>query len=429
MTLTLSAVENAFQPSREVEDVERFAGRKEAVSDSYFGLISAGTNLAVVGNRGVGKSSLARQVLRIANGDNSLLDRLELPSDETLDYLAIYFACGNSTKDVPDLLTKLLTTSSCLRDWIYEIPKAQKEIQTLAPRLSAGFPGFSASLGGEKSKQVESTPAVPSHDIESVFLNVCLAIAEQGIAKSGLLIVIDEFDQIANPSGAAGLFKSLATNAPGVKFCIVGVAQDVQNLIKEHGSADRLFAGSVIRLPPMPDDELREIIRIAELEIGQAIIFTDDATNELISLAQGHPYMVHLVGKYALRTVYSERRDRVTHDDVSNALRSMAQRAADPVLEGRYKKAIGSSAPREAVLKSLASVVKTDGECWTTDAYKVALDKGVDNASQYVGHLVTEDYGAEIEKIRERYYRFKDSLFAAYVNARPWQYGDGVTKL
>ena len=88
MTLSLATVENAFQPSREVEDVERFAGRRAAVSDSYFGLLSAGTNIAVVGNRGVGKSSLARQILRIAKGDNSLLVRLKLPSDETHDFLA-----------------------------------------------------------------------------------------------------------------------------------------------------------------------------------------------------------------------------------------------------------------------------------------------------------------------------------------------------
>ena len=39
--------------------------------------------------------------------------------------------------------------------------------------------------------------------------------------------------------------------------------------------------------------------------------------------------------------------------------------------------------------------------------------EGVDNSSQYVGQLVTEEYGAEIEKLRDRYYRFHDSLFAS----------------
>jgi hypothetical protein len=90
------------------------------------------------------------------------------------------------------------------------------------------------------------------------------------------------------------------------------------------------------------------------------------------------------------------------------------------VLEGRYKTAVASSEHREIVLKAFAGARDPhSGEVWTTSAYKIALDNGVENASQYVGHLVTEEYGAELVKLRERFYRFKDSLFAAYVSARP----------
>jgi hypothetical protein len=42
--------------------------------------------------------------------------------------------------------------------------------------------------------------------------------------------------------------------------------------------------------------------------------------------------------------------------------------------------------------------------------------------SVYVGQLVSEKYGAVLEKTRERYYRFKDSLFKAYAAARPYNY-------
>jgi hypothetical protein len=83
------------------------------------------------------------------------------------------------------------------------------------------------------------------------------------------------------------------------------------------------------------------------------------------------------------------------------------------------RKAVASSALRESVLKALANAVDDRSEVWTTSAYKTALDAGVENPSQYVGQLVTEEYGAEIEKVRERYYRFKDSLFVSYVRARP----------
>ena len=74
---------------------------------------------------------------------------------------------------------------------------------------------------------------------------------------------------------------------------------------------------------------------------------------------------------------------------------------------------------REIVIKALAESQDSQSEILTTNAYKVALERGVENPSQLVGQLVTEEYGAELVKMRERYYRFKDSLFAAYVKAHP----------
>jgi hypothetical protein len=208
-----------------------------------------------------------------------------------------------------------------------------------------------------------------------------------------------------------------------VKICIVGVAQDIQQLMKEHESSDRLFAGSIIKLQPMQPPELTEIIKIAESSINNHIQFTEEAMQKIVSLAQGHPYMVHLIGKYALwRHAFQTNNKEINETDIDSTLKAIAERGADPILESRYKKAIAASSAREVVLKSLAEKIQDDGEVYTADAYKIALDSGVDNPSQYVGHLVTPDYREEITKVRERYYRFKDSLFAAYVLARPYQF-------
>tara|TARA_R110002012_G_scaffold59059_2_gene154152 strand:- start:879 stop:2171 length:1293 start_codon:yes stop_codon:yes gene_type:complete len=419
---SLYEVENAFQPAKEVTAVERFAGRRTEVEDGYYGLLGDGVNIAIVGNRGVGKTSLSRQLEITASGDNGLLDHLEIGHDRPLDFLSVYFACGNRVTDFGDLLERLLTTSNCLGDWIYDIPGAKKEVVSYAPEIGAKLFGLEAKLGGEKATEQESRPAVNSHSIDTVFTNVCHAIVEERIAKDGLLIIVDEFDQINDPSGMAGFMKSLATNVPRAKFCLVGVAQDIQNLMKEHESVDRLFSGSIIRVHPMEPVELREIIRIAEAEIDSFITFDEEATDSLIALAQGHPYMVHLIGKYAFRAAYQRGVKIIDRSAVQETLKSIAERGADPVLEGRYKKAVGSSRQRESVLRALAQVRREDGECWTTDAYKIALEDEVDNASQFVGHLVADDYGSELEKVRERYYRFRDSLFATYVLARPRLY-------
>lgn len=126
---TITEVENAFQPAKEISNASRFAGRKSAVSDAYYGLIATGLHLAIVGNRGIGKTSLSRQVANIATGDNDLLKKLDLPHDKNLDYLTVYYACGKTTQNTTDLLERLLTSTGCLGDWIYDVPKASKVVQ------------------------------------------------------------------------------------------------------------------------------------------------------------------------------------------------------------------------------------------------------------------------------------------------------------
>jgi hypothetical protein len=362
--------------------------------------------------------------MAMATGKTDLLTRYSVRLGAPLDFLTFYLACGKDIASVDELLTRLLTSRDCLASWIYYFPEAKKVVEAYAPRFSAGlFDLVNVELGGEKVTEAGSKSAAPPADLTTVFTNVVSAMAKEKVGKHGILFVIDEFDQIKDPSGFASLLKSLATNVPQVRFCIVGVAHDLYALMKEHQSADRLFAGAVINLPSMTEPELTEIIKIAERSIDGEIVFDDSAKKRLVSLAQGHPYMVHLVGKHSLRAAFKESRQTVTSSDIDATLRLIAASGADPVLEARYKRAIASSAQREAVLRAMAESEKR-GEVWTTDAYPAAIKAGVDNPSQYVGSLVTDEYGAEIVKVRDRYYRFKDSLFHAYVMARPPEYAD-----
>lgn len=235
MKPTISQVENAFFPAKEITEADRFSGRKKYIEECYYALISAGTNIAIIGNRGIGKSSLARQIINIATGKNEILHKVGLEVGEELDFLPIYFACGKSTSSHQELLEKLLTNKDCLQDWSYDIPKASKSLEKYQPKFSIGI----TSLGGEKSNETTSEISQPDHDVETVFTNVVSAIIGQKMAKDGILFVIDEFDQIQNKAGFASFLKALATNVPGVKFCIVGVAHDIQELMKDHASSDR----------------------------------------------------------------------------------------------------------------------------------------------------------------------------------------------
>ena len=214
---TISKIENAFQPAKEIDAPQRFAGRQQAVLDCFYALVTEGANISIVGNRGIGKTSLARQLIHMGTGDNSLLEKVGHETAERYDFVTMYFACGDAVKNCNDLLERLLTSTDCLRDWIYDIPKARKEIEAYNPKLNVGF----AALGGEKKTEQESVSIIHNHSIDVVFTNVVREVVAQKLAQHGILIVVDEFDRIKDPTGFASFLKSLATNVPTVKFCIV----------------------------------------------------------------------------------------------------------------------------------------------------------------------------------------------------------------
>jgi len=314
----IAAIENAFQPSRVIDTADRFVGRTTQVSQAYAELHSSGTNLVIIGKPGTGKTSLARQMINIASGNNDLLRKLEVLYDGHFDFLTIYIACGDTLKSFSDLLLNLLTAPGGLHAWSHEIPSARNEIKKLETDLKVQ----AASL----------------HSVETVFTNVVSELIKAKIARNGILIVIDEFEKIENLSGCADFIKALSINVPGVKFCLVGIAEDIQGLMKARASSDGLFAGSIVYLPPMSKPELIEIINTAEKKIEHEISFTQGAKNVIANLAQGQPNLVHLLGEHALRRACLEKADSVDAKDIEKTLRMVAEGEADPWLRDLIKK-------------------------------------------------------------------------------------------
>jgi AAA+ ATPase superfamily predicted ATPase len=412
---TRKQIINAFSPAREITDAKLFAGRKQQIQSVLDALYSEGTNIAIIGGRGIGKTSLARQILNIAQGNNDIFAKLDISCDFKFDFLPVYYACGKDVQTINDLLIRLLTLQDCLLDWIYDIPEAIKEMS----KIGGGFDIKLLKIGADKEQETTSKKAISTHEIDVIFENILKKLVAQNIATNGILIIVDEYDQIENPKGFAKLLKSLATSTPKVKFCIVGVAQDMQNLMQEHGSSDRLFAGGVINLPYMSMEELDEIVSNAEFSINQSIKFDASARKKMIELASGHPYLIHLLGRESLKIVHSESIENINEELINRTIKDIAKKETDPNLESRYKKAISHSYQRECILKSLATNILEE-EISISEVYEELTVRKIDNPQIYVGQLVSLEYGAEIEKTREKYYRFKDSLFAAYVKARPW---------
>ena len=407
---------NVFTPASEVQDIQRFAGRAGELQSLAVALESEGVQIVIYGNRGVGKSSLARLLDRMARGDMEAIDRLGVPPDQPFDYLTVYFACDDSVDSIPRLLLRLLSDDAALASWVpFKVTETEGK-NSFTGRLDVKVLTFEGSDVGSIKHAVKELET----DVVSVFCNAIDNLASSNVAGGGLLLIIDEFDRIRDRAGLASLMKTLAPL--GVTFALVGVATTVQDLITEHESVARQLSDGTIFVPPMTRDEMQDIFNRAESLLDRDIAFSPEARDWIIDVARGHPYYVHLIGKHSLLKAIETGNAIVTQEAAQAALREIALKGSAPIQESTYKTAIGHSYTREFILKAFSRV--ENDEIHTTDLYaQVAKSLGIESGavSVYVGHLSSEKYGRVLEKTRERYYRFRDSLFKAYAAARPWQ--------
>lgn len=407
---------SVFTPSREITTIDRFAGRTEELQTLSEALEIDGDHIIIYGNRGTGKSSLARQLVALSEGSADVKKKLRNEPFSDFDFLTVFLQCDDSIKSIPDLLVRLLSDTEALAEWV-PFRVVSRDLNTnIDGGVNVRIFNISAGRGQLAHEQRQEVEA----DLFSVFVQSVRRLAQSEVSSSGVLLVIDEFDRIENKSGMASLLKMLGSER--VKFALVGVAKEVQELISEHESVSRQLAGGCVLVPPMSPEEMDEIFDLAETALNASVNFPRETRDWIISSTKGHPFLLHLIARFALAATLRTQLTSVSLETAKEAVFEIATKSAAPIQENQYKSAIGHSFKRELILKELASV--EDDEIHTQDVYARAAQKlGItpNAVSVYVGHLASDTYGAVIEKSRDRYYRFHDSLFKAYCAARPFQ--------
>lgn len=109
---------NAFTPAKEIQDIDRFAGRVDVLDALSAALQSDGAQIILYGQRGIGKSSLSRVLTQIAKNDVAAISRINEKPHKSFDYLPIYITCDDSVCDIDKLCLRLLTDEQALAPWI-----------------------------------------------------------------------------------------------------------------------------------------------------------------------------------------------------------------------------------------------------------------------------------------------------------------------
>lgn len=254
---------NPFRPSFGSSPAV-LAGRDDEVGDFTYGLLAGIGSLQravlISGPRGVGKTVLLNAFEEQAKANGWVVVR------------------ATANKKLEEKLTNT------------DLPKALEQLDYTANGPGRKVSGISVAGIGSISTENQPSEVVPT--IETRLRELVVAVSEQG---AGVLITIDEMqaapiDQVA---ALATAIQDVLRDDLDIAFAAAGLTKGIEELL-EHDGTTFMRRADRIELGPISDEAVAEVLTTTIRNNGKDI--ADDALKSAVSLIQGYPFLVQLVG-------------------------------------------------------------------------------------------------------------------------------------
>ncbi|MEN8263951.1 MAG: ATP-binding protein [Nitrospirota bacterium] len=293
-----------FTPATPINKKALFAGRTKQVRQVVDVCNQRGQHAIIFGERGVGKTSLA----------NTLTEALSIEDGSDYDLMLPRINCV-STDNYSDIWKR-----------IFEQIEVKQKVNRIGYKNDSDI--IISTIADFYNKE-----KVSPDDVRQTLL----VLSQNNV----LVFIIDEFDRIEDiktKTAIADTIKTFSDHAIKASMILVGVADAVEELIKEHFSIERALVQ--IQMPRMSREELHEILEKGLQKLGMTI--NDKSKNRISLLSQGLPHYTHALGLHSTRNAIDNKRMNVTIDDVELAI-NRALDESQHTIKSSYHKAILST--------------------------------------------------------------------------------------
>lgn len=303
---------SVFTPGAPVSNRKLLFGRDAELQKLRRYLQRPGYHPMIIGDRGVGKTSLAVHALRS-------FEHVIVGCDEFMNFNDLAHAALRSA-NVIDRSTQTTRAENVKATGSVDVPMIVK-------------------LGADTVKGTESVHRGPEA-IELKPWDVFDLLRQE---NRRLIVVLDEYDQVDRAkdtvAGTARLIKNLADNHRQCdsRVLLIGIARTAQQLLGHHPSIQRSLREVFLR--PLTADDVLEFLERAEKRLN--VRFLPSVKKSLVAESNGFPYFVHLVGLECLdvmteggshpRIITEEHYELALHRAVQEAYRSELQKWRDAV--------------------------------------------------------------------------------------------------
>lgn len=361
----------AFRPGAPVDTQDFLAGRIDQLTDIVNTTWQPGRHVILFGERGVGKTSVAKVVVEIkVAGGTHVLGSKTINCDESDDFSSIWHKA---------------------------------------------FGNINITIGDRPTTLDELIPDIVSPD------DVRSALVRLG---GDAFIVLDELDQLKDEIAKnlmAATIKNLSDHSVNTTLLLVGVADTLDELIVEHKSIERALVQ--IQMPRMTNDELKDIVNRGLASIDMTI---EDYAKDLIArFSFGLPYYTHSLSLYSGLKAIDEGRTHISVGDVFDVTATAATKSHS--ILSVYLKAATSPQPNSLYADVLlaCAMITPDALGFFSPADISASMTAVMGKPYYVPSYVRhlnefcdERRGPILHKQGEAYksrYRFVDPLMQPFI--------------
>ena len=398
-----SAKRQEFFHLRPIDQQEHLKGRESQLAQIHRSLDSLGRQIFIFGDRGVGKTSLARTAAFSAPGYQ--FDPIYVGCDREGTFFQMAAAM------IDELAGRMDQTSE---------RSASEKVSILAK-----------VLGYEKSNT--SRRIYPEFDSLSRFIQALKSITED--SNKPPIIIIDELERFSDDHDRglmADFIKRVSDEKIRARFIVCGIASSLSSLIGNHPSSERSF--SPIELKQLNYTNLQEIINSAANAFSVSI--PKGIVQRISVISDGFPYFTQLIGDQLFWVMYEDGNDveactelhfqKAIDRSVEEALFTLREKYEKAILKYRntddFKFALWSLISSPTLSRQVADVYeKSYIPLVESLKYDKVLTSHEFNSRMW--YLTQESHGAVLTAKGSGWYEFSERMMRGYVRLKAQEAG------
>lgn len=303
-----AALRKVFTPTHPLRSARRLSGRRTQLARVLRAVLDEAAHVVIYAERGRGKTSLTNLVAEALRA---------------LAFMVTFYTCA--AEDDFDAI---------LRGLLRNLPRSLLAVP--AQRAEDRFAGCEAALPDGR---------LQPHDV--------LGLVGRFTGRR-LVLVVDEFDRIADVATRTRLadtIKLLSDRAAPILFIVVGVSDNLEELLGRHPSIQRNVVS--VPLPLLTDAEIEALLERGAQDAD--LVFPPAARYAIAALARGVPYIAQLLALHAGYSMLGRGSREIARVDLEEAL-EIAVAEADPRVSRLYETLTegGRDATMGALLRALA---------------------------------------------------------------------------